>query len=98
MTWALAAVGAGACVGFAMLVIAVRNSLRSDRSRAVLGAALRCSLRGIDWPYDPEHYAQCPSCLEPTSPVADDGAQPLEPLEARSIRLHHEFERFYAAR
>ena len=60
--------------------------------------ALRCRLCGINWPPDVRDYACCPACLEPTVALVGDGAKPLDWYEARSIRLHHEFERFYEAR
>jgi len=97
MTWALFAVGVGAGMGAALLVVAIRNALRAGGALRVKPAgALRCSLCGINWPYDVDHYGRCPVCLRPTD--AGTGVEPLDPREARSIRLHHEFDRFYAAR
>ncbi len=97
MILALATVGVGAGIGFAMIVNAFRSSI-CDRPLRLKSTALRCRTCGIDWPADPAHYGRCPACLTPTAAIAGATAQPLEAGEARSIRLHHEFERFYDAR
>lgn len=98
VTWALLAVAVASGIGLPMIAMAVGNSSRCDRSAEVEGTALRCSVCGIDWPDDPAHYRTCPGCLGPTNTISGSGVQPLDPREARSIRLHHEFERFYEAR
>jgi hypothetical protein len=86
-------------MGAALLGFAIRNALRAGGALRVKPAgALRCSLCGINWPCDVDHYGRCPVCLRPTDAVAGTGVEPLDPREARSIRLHHEFDRFYAAR
>lgn len=99
MTWALLAVGIGAALGFAMLVMAIRNAMREGESRCANSTgALRCSICAVDWPLDIDQYGNCPMCLLPTDAIVGTGVEPLDPREARSIRLHHDFERFYAAR
>lgn len=93
---ALFFVGLGAGIGLLAIVLAVHGARHEDRPKA-RHRALRCSRCGIDWPPTPIEYDRCPVCLEPTSLIAGTGLRPLEPSEARSIRLHHEFERFYVA-
>jgi hypothetical protein len=55
----------------------------------------RCALGCESWP-DESDYARCPQCGEPTSRYSD--LYPLSSEEARSKKLHIEFERFYEAR
>jgi hypothetical protein len=98
MTWALVAVAVAAGMGLPMIAMAVGNSSCCDRSAEAEGIALHCLVCGIDWPHDLAHYRRCPACLEPTNAVSGSGVQPLDQHAARSIRLHHEFERFYVAR
>jgi hypothetical protein len=99
MTWALFAVGVGAGMGAALLGFAIRNAVRAGGSRTTSSAgALRCSVCAINWPYDVGQYRRCPVCLSATDVIAGTGVEPLDPREVRSIRLHHEFDRFYAAR
>jgi len=86
MTRALFAVGVGAGMGAALLGFAIRNALRAGGAlRVKPAAALRCSLCGINWPRDVDHYSRCPVCLRPTDAVAVTGVEPLDPREARSI-------------
>lgn len=54
--------------------------------------ALRCSTCGIDWPNEVD-YLDCPSCGEPTDRCSVDF--PVDPAEARSLKLTYEFEKFY---
>jgi hypothetical protein len=98
MTWALLVVVSGIAVGFTAIAIAVRSSRPAGERVQALTTALRCAMYGIDWPHDLRHYGRCPACLEATDVIACGAFQPVEAHEARSIRLHHEFERFYAAR
>lgn len=91
-------VGIGAGIGLTTLGITVRNSLIIATPTNLRPSALRCPRCGIDWPRDARDYGRCPACLLPTHAVEGRGAQPLDRRAARSIRLHHEFERFYAAR
>ncbi|HUA47981.1 MAG TPA: hypothetical protein VMA77_22275 [Solirubrobacteraceae bacterium] len=96
---ALFMVGLGAGVGAVALVLAIRSALTDDPGPpSSASSALRCSLCGTDWPPHVHDYGRCPACLEPTAPIRGSGVQPLDPGEARSIRLHLEFDRFYAAR
>jgi hypothetical protein len=64
----------------------------------VTTATLRCSACGIDWPPDFRDCDPCPLCCEPTEVIVCGGFQPVESREERSLRLHDQFERFYAAR
>jgi len=95
-TVALFWVGVGAGIGLMTLVLVIREALRHGEPRAIRSGALRCSLCGIDWPANAE-YSRCPACLEPTNPIGGRDVHPLDCTQARSIRLHHEFERFYAS-
>lgn len=103
---ALFVVGLVAGIGVMMLVLAIRSAprgnlrpeaRRGDPSPEPTGCGLRCSLCGIDWPANAGDYGRCPVCLEPTDLIGGDGVHPLDCIQARSIKLHHEFERFYAA-
>jgi hypothetical protein len=98
MTWALLVVVSGIAGGFTAIAIAARSSPSAGDRLQAPTTVLRCSMCGIDWPHDLRHYSQCPACLEATDVIAFGAFQPVEAHEARSIRLHHEFERFYAAR
>lgn len=98
MTWALFTVGAVACVGLNALVLAIRGARRTGWPVSVGNSTLRCSICGVDWPHDIEHYGLCPACLAPTDVVAGYGLCPLDANDARSMMLHYEFDRFYAAR
>jgi hypothetical protein len=99
MTWALAVVVSGIGSGFTAIAIAVRSSRPAgERVQAPPPTALRCTMCGVDWPHDLRHYGRCPACLAATDVIACGAFQPVDAHEARSIRLHHEFERFYAAR
>ena len=98
ITWALLLVGVGAGIGLGALAIAVRNARRAAFPANATMVALRCPVCNVDWPQDPAHYGVCPLCLTSTEAIAGEAADPIDPSEARSIRLHHEFERFYAAR
>ncbi len=93
---ALFMVGLGAGLGLMTLGLAIRRATREERLPEVTRSALRCSMCAIDWPASPRHYGRCPSCLGPTDPIGGSHVQPLDGVQARSIRLHHEFERFYA--
>jgi len=95
---ALFVVGIGAGVGMMMLGLAVRRAMLDGSPPKAATAALRCSICGVNWPANERDYGRCPACLEPTDLIGDGGIQPLDARQARSIRLHHEFERFYAAR
>lgn len=63
----------------------------------------RCGQCGTDWPLTPYvdklgrlvDYLQCPDCLIPTYRSSE---APLTPSDARSIRHHILFERYYADR
>lgn len=94
---ALFVVGLGAGIGAAALALAVRAARRCASPPRVTASALRCSICGVDWPANAGDYSHCPACLEPTDPVGGIDVHPLGASQARSIRLHHEFERFYAA-
>ncbi len=98
MMWPLLAAGIAGGIGLVALVVAVRTARRGSEQMKGRTTALRCSRCGIDWPHDVGDYGQCPVCLEPTDVIAGKGVDPLDGREARSIKLHHEFERFYAAR
>ena len=99
MTWALIAVGIGAVIGGTLLGFAIRNAQPTGGSRTINSAgALRCTVCAINWPHDVDQYRHCPVCLTATDAIAGAGAEPLDPRKARSIKLHHEFDRFYAAR
>jgi len=92
-------VGVGTVIECTLLGFAIRNALRAGGSRTINSAgALRCSVCAINWPYDVDGYSRCPVCLSVTDAIAGTGVEPLDPRKARSIRLHHEFERFCAAR
>jgi hypothetical protein len=94
---ALFLVGLGAGIGAMALALAIRSARTDTQVAHFMTSALRCSICGTDWPPHAHDYARCPACLEPTAPIRGSGVQPLDPTEARSIRLHHEFDRFYAA-
>ena len=94
---ALFVVGVGGGIGAAALALAVRGASSDDPGPQITSSALRCSMCGTDWPPQVHDYARCPACLEPTAPICGSGVEPLDSAEARSIRLHHEFDRFYAA-
>jgi hypothetical protein len=47
-----------------------------------------------NWPNTKE-YKQCPICGEPTKLTMGNAATPLSEEDARSIRLHAEFDEFY---
>jgi hypothetical protein len=94
---ALFLVGVGAGIGAMALALAIRSARTDSRWAHTASSALRCSTCGTDWPAHAHDYERCPACLEPTAPICGSGVQPLDPMEARSIRLHHEFDRFYAA-
>jgi len=94
---ALFLVGVGAGIGVVALALAIRSAQADARGAHTPSWALRCSTCGTDWPAHAPDYGRCPACLEPTAPISGRGVQPLDPTEARSIRLHHEFDRFYAA-
>ncbi|HUA02617.1 MAG TPA: hypothetical protein VMB27_01865 [Solirubrobacteraceae bacterium] len=79
-----------------VLALAMRAAVRDERRARAGKSALRCSTCGIDWPPDARHYDRCPACLQPTDRIGGRAVQPMDRTEARSIRLHHEFERFYA--
>jgi hypothetical protein len=57
-----------------------------------MGLGRRCSLGCETWP-NTEEYALCPQCGSPTSKFR--GVEPLDEEEARSLKLHFEFEKFY---
>lgn len=59
-------------------------------------AALRCSDCGIDWPNDLRHYAACPSCEGRTSYMGL--AQPIDAVDAMSMKSHYDFDRFLQRR
>lgn len=94
---ALFLVGVWGGVGAMALALAVRSSRTRDSVPRIARSALRCSTCAVDWPAHAREYGRCPACLEPTAPLCGSCVEPLDPAEARSIRLHHEFERFYAA-
>ena len=58
-------------------------------------AARRCSRCSTNWP-DGDEYKECPAC-EITTWLSRSSV-PLDDAKARSLRLHHEFERYYEAR
>jgi len=91
---ALFLVGLMAGIAAAALALAIRDARPGRQQNAT--SALRCSICGVDWPPDPHDYGRCPTCLEQTYPVGG-GVRPLDSTQARSIRLHREFERFYSA-
>ena len=95
---ALFVVGIAAGVGMMMLALAVHRVMVDGAPPKTTTATLRCSMCGVNWPANERDYGRCPACLEPTDLIGDGGIQPLDAGQARSIRLHHEFERFYAAR
>jgi hypothetical protein len=55
----------------------------------------RCEIGCESWP-DEAEYSKCPQCGEETKRWKN--LHPLNADEARSIRLHAEFERYYARR
>lgn len=58
----------------------------------------RCQICRIDWP-DEREYARCPKCETRTLHLRGDAnARPLPAAKARSMRLHFEFDRYYARR
>lgn len=57
-------------------------------------SARRCPVCLTDWPADWRYYGKCPQCREDTDFIQD--AEPLSTMEAKSRRLHLEFERYYA--
>jgi hypothetical protein len=93
---ALFLVGLGAGIGATALALAIRTAPTDNPEPQSTTSALRCSICGTDWPPHAHDYGRCPACLEPTAAICGNGVQPLDPTEARSIRLHHEFDRFYA--
>lgn len=58
------------------------------------GSARRCSICSIDWP-DSKEYKICPSCLDEDGTDRCKDVTPMDAAEAKSLRLHLEFERFY---
>ena len=94
---ALFLVGVWAGIAAMALALAIRSARTENPELRRTLSALRCSICGTDWPPHAHEYGRCPACLEPTAPICGSGVQPLDPIEARSIRLHHEFDRFYAA-
>lgn len=56
--------------------------------------ARRCSMCAIDWP-DTKEYKICPSCLDEDGTDRCRDVTPLDDDDARSKRLHFEFERYY---
>lgn len=58
-------------------------------------AAYRCSTCSHYWPLEKE-YKMCPECLEPCSTFRN--ATPMEDDEARSLKLHFDFDRYYEER
>lgn len=54
--------------------------------------ARRCSICSLDWP-DSDHYDECPQCEEDTRRFSN--ASPMPDDEAKSLRLHLEFDKFY---
>ena len=89
--------------GFSLIVA---NARAAARPRSVIATdhnglrrlAMRCSDCGIDWPHNRSMYARCPACLGPTQAICGPEVEPLDPGRARSIKLHHEFDRYCAAR
>lgn len=57
--------------------------------------SLRCSNCSTWWPPEPEHYGACPQCHGKTW---DSTADPMDADEARSLRLHLEFDLFCSRR
>ena len=94
---ALFLVGLAGGIGAMALVLTIRGVRQSSPPPTITTSALRCSTCGVDWPPHARDYARCPACLKPTDLVGGNGVRPLDLTEARSIRLHHEFERFYTA-
>lgn len=56
-------------------------------------AAFRCSICALNYPLKKD-YQQCPQCFQETTKF--NNLKPISIDEARSIKLHSEFERFYA--
>lgn len=54
---------------------------------------LRCSICALNWPVDEDDYSECPQCGQPTSPISNVKSMPK--AEAKSLKLHLDFERFY---
>lgn len=52
----------------------------------------RCSICAINWP-DTNDFKYCPACGEDTGRIRD--IVPIDADDARSRKLHAEFERFY---
>lgn len=67
--------------------------MQAEAPHGTLGR--RCDMGCETWP-DDDDYARCPQCGEPTTRYRD--VHPLDADDARSKRLHIEFERFYAER
>lgn len=56
-------------------------------------ASYRCSICTIDWPLKKE-FKRCPQCELTTTRFYN--ITPISSEEAESLKLHAEFERFYA--
>lgn len=59
-------------------------------------ASNRCSICGINWPMRRE-YDPCPQCLTPID-RGSLNATPIDEEEAKSLKNHAEFERYYEER
>jgi hypothetical protein len=55
-------------------------------------AARRCSNCGLNWPDVWKDYRKCPKCEGDLDP---SGSDPMEDDEARSLKNHLEFERYW---
>lgn len=103
MVWVAFIVGFATVGGFGLIVVSARGAGTTGGARRVvqfggLGRAMHCVFCGTDWPPDARAYGRCPACLEPTRAISGFEVTPLDPRRARSLRLHHEFERYCAAR
>lgn len=67
--------------------------LRKMWKATIRMAARSCETCEIDWPLA-EVYRECPSCVTPTTMRFD--VMCMNAVEAKSLRLWFEFERFYA--
>jgi hypothetical protein len=57
--------------------------------------AYRCSICGISWPFRSE-YNPCPQCGDHIDRPCN--ATPISEVEAKSLKAHADFERYYEER